>query len=58
MVDVSYLVNSFLREGPPKVSMICHLSSFAESKKHSIKFYVRSVCTNICTCETHVWRPE
>lgn len=23
VVDVSYLVNSFLREGPPKVSMIC-----------------------------------
>lgn len=42
MVDVSYcLVNSFLKEGPPKVGMMCHLSSFAESKKHSIKLYVR-----------------
>lgn len=41
MVDVSYLVNSFLREGPPWMSMVCYLSSFAESKKHSIRLYVR-----------------
>lgn len=27
---------NFLREGPPNVSIVCHLSTFAESKKHSI----------------------
>lgn len=30
VVDVSYLVNSFLRQDRPKVRMVSHLSSFAE----------------------------